>query len=45
MEFYIGVELLELDYSKSTLEVYRESVEVETPNSQNTDVLIYFTGD
>ena len=39
MEFIKGAELLDPDYSKSTLEVYRDSVEAVFLNFQNTDVL------
>lgn len=45
MEFSIGADLLEPDYSKPTLEVYRDSVEAAILNFQSTDVLTYVTGD
>jgi hypothetical protein len=44
MEFYDGGRLLKPDYSKSTIEVYRDSVEAAFLNFQNTDVLLYLTG-
>lgn len=40
-----GGELLDPDYSKSSLDVYRDSVEAAIINFQNTDVLTYVTGD
>ena len=40
-----GGELLDPDYSKSRLEVYRDSVEAAIINFQNTDVFTYVTGD
>lgn len=36
--------LLDPDYSMSTMEVYRDSVEAAFVNFQNTDVLLYLTG-
>ena len=39
-----GTKLLDPDYSKSTIEVYQESVEAAFVNFQNTDVLLYVTG-
>ena len=36
--------LLDPDYSKLTVEVYRDSVEAAFVNFQNTDVLLYITG-
>jgi hypothetical protein len=44
MKFSDGGGLLEPDYSKSTIEVYRDSVEAAFVNFQNTDVLLYLTG-
>jgi hypothetical protein len=44
MEFSDGGGLLKPDYSKSTIEVYRDSVEAAFINFQNTDVLLYLTG-
>ena len=38
-------DLLDPDYSKSVLAVYRDSVEVALLSLQNTDVLTYITGD
>jgi len=40
----IGAPLLEPDYNKSTVEVYRDSVETALSNFQNTNVLLYVTG-
>lgn len=40
-----GGELLDPDYNKSVLEVYRDSVEAAILNFQNTDVFTYVTGD
>ncbi|KAL8816376.1 MAG: hypothetical protein Q9223_004605 [Gallowayella weberi] len=40
-----GAELLDPDYNKSVLEVYRDSVEAAILNFQNTDVFTYVTGD
>ena len=37
--------LLNPDYAKSTLEVYRDSVEAALHDFQNTDVLLYLVGD
>lgn len=45
MELSNGSELLEPDYSKSTLEVYRDSVEAAIIDYQTTDVFTYITGD
>lgn len=41
MNFSEGAELLDPDYNKSTVEVYRDSVEAAFVNFQNTDVLLY----
>jgi hypothetical protein len=41
MKTTIGGELLRPDYTKSTLEVYRDSVEAALMDFQNTDVLNY----
>ncbi|KAL8893370.1 MAG: hypothetical protein Q9192_005336 [Flavoplaca navasiana] len=38
-------ELLDPDYNKSILEVYRDSVEAAILNYQNTDIFTYVTGD
>lgn len=40
MEFSDGAWLLEPDYNKTTVEVYRESVEAAFVNFQDTDVLL-----
>lgn len=45
MEVSDGGELLDPDYSKSALEVYRDSVEAAILNFQKTDVFTYVTGD
>lgn len=45
MEFSNGGELLDPDYNKSSLEVYRDSVEAAILNFQNTDVFTYITGE
>ena len=45
MELSHGGDLLDPDYSKSTLEVYRDSVEAAMIDFQNTDVFTYITGD
>lgn len=45
MELSDGDDLLDPDYSKSTLEVYRDSVEAAIIDFQNTDVFTYITGD
>ena len=45
MELSDGGDLLDPDYSKSTLEVYRDSVEAAIIDFQNTDVFTYITGD
>jgi len=39
-----GTKLLDPDYSKSTVEVYRDLVEAAFVNFRNTDVLLYVTG-
>jgi hypothetical protein len=44
MKLSDGVGLLDPDYNKSTVEVYRDSVEAAFVNFQNTDVLLYITG-
>ena len=44
MEFSDGSNLLDPDYSKSILDVYRDSVEAAIINFQNTDVFTYVTG-
>lgn len=44
MKFSKGAELLEPDYNKSTIEVYRDAVEAALVNFENTDVLLYITG-
>ncbi|EWC45155.1 hypothetical protein DRE_06043 [Drechslerella stenobrocha 248] len=44
MKFSKGAELLEPDYNKTTLEVYRDSVEAALTNFENTDVLLYLSG-
>jgi Heterokaryon incompatibility protein (HET) len=44
MEFSDGAGLLHPDYSKSIVEVYRDSVEAAFVNFQNTNVLLYTTG-
>ena len=44
MKFSEGVELLEPDYSKLTVEVYRDSVEAVFSSLKNADVLLYITG-
>ena len=44
MKLSEGAELLESDYSKSTVEVYRDSVEAAFCSLKNTDVLLYITG-
>jgi hypothetical protein len=44
MQFSNGAALLDPDYSKSTVEVYRDSVEAAFVYFQNTDVLLYITG-
>jgi hypothetical protein len=45
MEFSDGGQLLDPDYSKPALEVYRDSVEAAILNFQTTDVFTYVTGD
>ena len=45
MEVSDGGDLLDPDYSKSTLEIYRDSVEAAIIGFQNTDVFTYITGD
>ena len=44
MEFSDGGDLLEPDYSKSTLEVYRDSVEAAIVDYHSTDVFTYISG-
>lgn len=44
MKFSGGAGLLDPDYGKSTVEVYRDSVEAGFVHFQNTDVLLYRTG-
>jgi hypothetical protein len=44
MNFSDGAKLLDADYSKSIVNVYRDSVEAAFVNFQNTDVLLYVTG-
>jgi hypothetical protein len=44
MKFSDGAGLLDPDYSKPTVEVYRDSVEAALVNFQKTDVLLYITG-
>jgi hypothetical protein len=44
MKFSDGAGLLDPDYSKSAVEVYRDSVEAGFVHFQNTDVLLYRTG-
>ena len=45
MHFSNGGHLLDPDYRKATLEVYRDSVEAALLNFRNTDVLTYVNGD
>ena len=45
MELSKGGDLLDPDYSKSALEVYRDFVEAAIIEIQNTDVFTYITGD
>lgn len=45
MEFSIGADLFEPNYSKPTLEVYRDFVEAAILNFQSTNVLIYVIDD
>ncbi|KAL8990512.1 MAG: hypothetical protein Q9169_008103 [Polycauliona sp. 2 TL-2023] len=45
MEVSGGGELLDPDYNKSVLEVYRDSVEAALLSYQNTDVFTYVTGE
>jgi hypothetical protein len=45
MRISIAPEVLDPDYSKSTTDVYRETVEAAFVNFQNTDVLLYLVGD
>ena len=45
MKFSQGGHLLNPDYNKTTLDVYRDSVEAALLNFQNTDVFTYVTGD
>ena len=44
IEFSKGAELLQPDYNKTTLEVYRNSVEAAFINFENTDILLYTAG-
>ena len=44
MKFSDRAELLDPDYSKSTVEVYQDYVEMAFVNFQNTDVLLCITG-
>lgn len=44
MNFSDRAKLLDADYSKSIVNVYRDSVEAVFVNFQNTDVLLYVTG-
>jgi hypothetical protein len=44
MKFSKGAEILRPDYHKTTIEVYRDSVEAALVNFENTDVLLYVTG-
>lgn len=44
MKFSDGAGLLDPDYGKSDVEVYRDSVEAGLVHFQNTDVLLYRTG-
>ena len=44
MEFSDGAGLLSPDYSKAIVDVYRDSVEAALVNFQNTNVLLYITG-
>ncbi|KAE9375043.1 hypothetical protein N431DRAFT_406149 [Stipitochalara longipes BDJ] len=44
MDLGKGAKLLEPDYSKSTAEVYRDSVEAALVNFDTTDVLLYVQG-
>ena len=44
MEFSEGGDILRPDYSKSIVEVYRDSVEASFVNFKKTDVLLYLTG-
>jgi len=45
MKFSDGAGLLDPDYGKSQIEVYRDSVQAGLVHFQNTDVLLYRTGD
>lgn len=45
MEFSDGAGILDPDYSKSIVEVYRDSVEAALVNFENTNALLYITGD
>jgi hypothetical protein len=45
MEFSDGDNLLDPDYSKSILEIYRDPVVAAFINFQYTDVFTYITGD
>lgn len=44
MDLNEGGELLNADYTKSVVEVYRDSVEAALVNFKKTDVLLYLTG-
>ena len=44
MDFSEGGELLDADYRKSVMEVYRDSVEAALVNFKKTDVLLYLAG-
>lgn len=45
MELVAGAELLKPDYSKSVVDVYRDSVEAALVDFQSTDALLYIVGD
>lgn len=45
IDISVGADLLDPDYNKEVMEVYRDSVEAAFLNYQNTDVLTYVTGD
>ncbi|KAF3919587.1 hypothetical protein ABW20_dc0103296 [Dactylellina cionopaga] len=44
MKFSQGADILIPDYNKTTLEVYRDSVEAALVNFKNTDALLYLNG-
>jgi hypothetical protein len=44
MNFSDGAGLLDPDYGKLTIEVYRDSIEAGFIYFQNTDILLYRTG-